>query len=51
MLIAIGVNVQMYLTNNILMSIQIASTKIDVFGFATTILIVHFQFKLKQNNQ
>ena len=46
MLIPMGVNVQVYTTSNILMSIQIVSTMIDIIGFATTTLTVQIQFKL-----
>ena len=44
--ITIGVNVQVYTTNNILMSIQIVSTWIDFISFSTAILTVQFKFKL-----
>ena len=37
---AIGVNVQVYTTSNILMSIHIVSIGIDIIIFATTTLIV-----------
>ena len=40
---AMGVNVQVYTTNNILMSMQIVSTWIDVIRFATTILTMQFR--------
>ena len=41
------VNVQVYTTSNIQMSIQIVSTRIDVITFTTVILIVQFCSKLK----
>ena len=40
MRVAIGVNVQVYTASNIMMSIQIVSTGIDVIGLATAILTV-----------
>ena len=40
--IAMGVNVQVYTISNILMSIQIVSTGIDVIKLATAILTVQF---------
>ena len=43
----IGINVKMYTTSNILMNIQIVSTGIDIIRFATAILAVQFQTKLK----
>ena len=39
---AIGVNVKMYTTSNILMNIQIVSTWIDIIRFVTAILTVQF---------
>lgn len=45
--IIIGVNVQVYITSNILMNIQIVSTGIDIIGFVKAILTVQFQSKLK----
>ena len=45
--IVIGVNVQVYTINNILMSIQFVSTGIDVIKFTTTILTMQFPTKLK----
>ena len=36
--VVIGVNMQVYTTSNIMMSIQIVSTRIDVIGLATVIL-------------
>ena len=44
----IGVNASV---SNILMSIQIVSTWINVIRFATAILTVQFQTKLKENNK
>ena len=41
---AMGVNVQVYTTSNILMNIQIISTGIDVIRFATAILTMQFCF-------
>ena len=48
--IAMDVSAQVYTTNNILMSIQIVSTGIDVIRFATAILTVQFCSKLKLDN-
>ena len=39
---AMGVNVQVYITSNILMSIQIISIGIDVIKFDRVILICNF---------
>ena len=45
--IAIGDNVQVYTTSNIIMGIQIVSIGINVIGLTITILTVQFQSNYK----